>query len=116
MNGADKLNKQLDDLWAKFLPEVRSRIETIQRAIDALHNETLALDIRVAAIKAAHKLAGSLGTFGLENASADALEIEQSLTDEPCASSNPALLIQRLTRIRQAIDDRGRIASSTARA
>jgi HPt (histidine-containing phosphotransfer) domain-containing protein len=116
MTSADKLGKQIDDLWQKHLPLMRSRIETIRLAVDATHNNRLTQDTRIAAKDAAHKLAGSLGTFGLEYASVDALEIERLLTDDAWIGENPTLLDQHLARIKQAIYNRGNDAGSTARA
>lgn len=107
MNSADKLSKQIDELWLKHLPLMQSRLETIRVAAEALQQGQLSQEIRASARDAAHKLAGSLGTFSLESASRDAVEIEQLLGEDVISGYNPALLEQHLTRIRQAIDKRG---------
>jgi len=114
MTSAYKLSEQINNLWQKHLPLMKSRIETIQLAVTGLQEGRLPQDIRVASKQAAHKLAGSLGTFGLEAASSEASEIEQLLTDE-LSAANATELSQRLTRIKQAIDQRG-CDSSTVRA
>ena len=87
MTSADKLSKQIDDLWQKHLPLMRSRIETIQRAVDAIRNNRLTQDARTDAARDAHKLAGSLGTFGLRSASDAATELERLLLAENSGDS-----------------------------
>jgi len=107
MNSADNLRKQIDELWLKYLPLMQSRIETIRVAAEALLQGRLTEEIRIAAKDAAHKLAGSLGTFSLESASRDVVEIERLLADDLISDYNSALLEQPLARISQAIDERG---------
>ena len=80
MTSADKLQKQIDDLWQKHLPLTRSRIETVELAFDALRNNRLTEDLRVEAAREAHKLAGALGTFGLHRGADAATEIEKLLS------------------------------------
>ena len=87
MTSADKLGKQIDDLWQKHLPLMRSRIETIQRAVDAIRNNRLTQDGRTDAARDAHKLAGSLGTFGLRSGSDAATELERLLLAENSVDS-----------------------------
>jgi len=105
MTTADKLNRQLDDLWAKFLPQVQSRIETIQLAIDAIQQNRLNHEIQVAAKEAAHKLAGSLGTFGLHSGSDAAAEIQELLSEKAALGRVELGRIQKLVEwLRQEIE------------
>ena len=107
MTTADKLNKQLDDLWAKFLPQMQSRIETIQLAIDAIQQNRLNHDIQVAAKEAAHKLAGSLGTFGLQSGSDAAAEIQKLLSENGVLGNAELARIQQLVKwLRQNTESR----------
>jgi HPt (histidine-containing phosphotransfer) domain-containing protein len=78
-------------LWIKFLPEIESRIATIAAAATALENGELPPDQREAAHAAAHKLAGSLGTFGLQRGTEIARQAELALSEEP-SSAPPAEL------------------------
>lgn len=80
MKTTDKLSGEIDDLWHKHLPVVRSRIETIQLAVEAIRSNRLTPDLRADAKQSAHNLAGSLGTFGLERGSEAASEIEKLLS------------------------------------
>lgn len=108
MNTADKINKQLDLLWAKFLPQMHSRINAIQRAIDAWHDNASSPYLRKEAAEAAHKLAGSLGTFGLNPASDDAVQVERLLSAEFYSEETRALLEDHFARIKKAIESRSR--------
>jgi HPt (histidine-containing phosphotransfer) domain-containing protein len=52
-------------LWTKFLPEIEMRLVSMESAVLALDAGTLSDAVRNEAHQAAHKLAGTLGTFGL---------------------------------------------------
>jgi HPt (histidine-containing phosphotransfer) domain-containing protein len=105
MKPPDKLSGEIDHLWHKYLPVMRSRIETIQLAVDAIRGNRLTPDLRADAKQSAHNLAGSLGTFGLEHASSDALEIEWRLA-EPMGADGIVALDEQLARVKQAIETR----------
>ena len=62
--GTQSVSDLLDQLWVKFLPQIQDRASTLQRAAIALADGSLSPDLRADAHAAAHKLAGSLGTFG----------------------------------------------------
>jgi HPt (histidine-containing phosphotransfer) domain-containing protein len=94
MTSPEQLNKEINDLWQKHLPLMRSRIETIQLAVDALRKSRLTQDLRAEAAREAHNLAGSLGTFGLEHGSEAATEIEKLLS-EGSSDSVPAEKLSR---------------------
>ena len=82
MNPLDEQNqkaaiaKALDVMWEKFLPDIRERISILDEAADAASSDTLADELREAAMSAAHKLAGTLGTFGLTQGTNLARELE----------------------------------------
>jgi HPt (histidine-containing phosphotransfer) domain-containing protein len=68
------LTAAIDQLWIRFLPEIRKRVELLQlAAADHGHSANL----REEAVAAAHKLAGALGTFDLEQGTDLAREYEQ---------------------------------------
>jgi HPt (histidine-containing phosphotransfer) domain-containing protein len=52
-------------LWTKFLPEITQRVDVLETAAQTLSVGLLSTGQRDAAHAAAHKLAGTLGTFGL---------------------------------------------------
>lgn len=53
-------------LWAKFLPEIERRVASLEAAAQALRDGSLTPELQASAHADAHKLAGSLGTFGLQ--------------------------------------------------
>jgi HPt (histidine-containing phosphotransfer) domain-containing protein len=66
----------LDRLWTQFLPQFQERITILEKAAAALADGTLSAGQREEAHYAAHKLAGVLGTFGLDEGTALAREAE----------------------------------------
>ena len=52
-------------LWVKFLPDMEQRVGLVEAAARALAAGVLTDEQRAAGHAAAHKLAGTLGTFGL---------------------------------------------------
>ncbi len=71
----------MDGLWARFLPEIRSRIVTLEAAAASTMVQTLGATERAAAASAAHKLAGVLGTFGLTRGTELARQMELAFAD-----------------------------------
>jgi HPt (histidine-containing phosphotransfer) domain-containing protein len=78
----DKLDKKsaisniLDTMWAKFLPDIRERVNVLELAVAAASAGKLDSALRASAQSAAHKLAGTLGTFGLQRGTELARELE----------------------------------------
>jgi diguanylate cyclase (GGDEF)-like protein len=72
---------------------LEQRIATIEEAVTAMVAPGLDEDLRAGAERDAHKLAGSLGMFGLPRGSELAAELERSLSvaDGPAASELPRL-------------------------
>lgn len=64
-------------MWKKFLPEIRHRAEVLEQAAQAAAAGNLTQSDRHEAQSAAHKLAGTLGTFGLGKGTKLARELEQ---------------------------------------
>lgn len=75
------LSAALEQLWQKFLPQIEERIEILERAAAALSAGQLTPELRSEAHAAAHKLVGSLGTFGLADGSTLAREAESTYQD-----------------------------------
>ncbi len=71
-----ELSAAIDRLWVRFLPEIRTRVELLKSAAAACAANSLSADDRAEAIAAAHKLAGSLGTFNLTRGTELAREFE----------------------------------------
>ena len=79
-------------LWAKFLPEIEQRVGVLDDAARALSaGGTLSEEQRAAAHAAAHKLAGSLGTFGMQRGTELARLAEDLLATMPAANAGAEL-------------------------
>lgn len=70
------INRTLDQMWTKFLPDIRERAAVLDSAAKAAADGALSQEIRANAVSAAHKLAGTLGTFGLPRGTDLARELE----------------------------------------
>ena len=81
----------LSRLWVKFLPEIEARIAVLAKASDALAAGELSLQLREEGHAAAHKLAGSLGTFGMAIGTELARNAELLLTTEVDGADAEAL-------------------------
>lgn len=87
---ADALAK----LWARFLPEITQRIALLESASASLSAGVLPDDQREAAHGAAHKLAGTLGTFGLPRGTELARSAENLLAATTAAELTPQFSVQ----------------------
>lgn len=63
-------------LWVQYQPQLEERVATLESAAAALSAHALSPDLRAEASSAAHKLAGVLGTFGLDEGTVLAREAE----------------------------------------
>ncbi len=75
---APALSAALDRLWTRFQPEIEERVAALEAAAAAVRDSSLTRAQLEAAHTAAHKLAGVLGTFGLDEGTAIARELEQA--------------------------------------
>ena len=73
---AGDLSAAIDQLWIRFLPEIRTRVDLLKTAAAACAASALSAGERAEAVAAAHKLAGSLGTFNLKGGTELAREFE----------------------------------------
>jgi HPt (histidine-containing phosphotransfer) domain-containing protein len=77
LSAAPGLSEELDKLWARFLPEMCNRATALEQAAAAYADHALTTAQHREAHAAAHKLAGTLGTFGLSRGTELALELEE---------------------------------------
>ena len=76
------VTRALDLMWNKFLGDIRERVRVLQNAAQAAAAGKLRPEQRAAAQAAAHKLAGTLGTFGLDRGTRLARELENLYAGE----------------------------------
>jgi HPt (histidine-containing phosphotransfer) domain-containing protein len=82
-NGADGLDDALRALWDRTLPRILGRVAVLDEAAAALAAGRLDDDLRDRARTEAHRLAGTLGTMGLPDASPVAKRLERLLEGGP---------------------------------
>lgn len=109
IDGRDKgteIAAALERLWVRFLPEIRARVEILEAAALALAGGGLSSAQREAAASAAHKLAGTLGTFSLARGTGVARELELLYSGDDGPSAETAA--QMAAELRGLIEGRAR--------
>lgn len=101
------LASAIDLLWARFQPEIRKRVDLLHAAAIASAADQLTPEQREAVHGAAHKLAGTLGTFNLTRGTALAREFELLFSNEDTTDpSLSARLTAIATELRNIVDNR----------
>jgi HPt (histidine-containing phosphotransfer) domain-containing protein len=90
-------------LWEKARPGALARVDALDDAIAAVMGGALGDDQRDDARREAHKLAGSLGTFGLRDATGHAAALEAALESTPGLDRVPELA-QHARELRQLVE------------
>jgi len=75
------LAEVLNRLWIKYVPQIEERAASLKAAADALMREDLTATEQKRACSEAHKLAGVLGTFGLDEGTELAREAQTLCED-----------------------------------
>jgi len=86
------LSAALDRMWTQFLPQMQERVAILEAAAQAFAAGHFSSDQYQVAQAAAHKLAGSLGIFGLTRGTDVARELELLYTqpaEAPPGGSDP---------------------------
>src|SRR5689334_23113087 len=89
--------------WPAAVDEILARVATIEDAVAALLGGALSDDERDGARRAAHRLAGTLGTFGIATGSVIARELETALETAPEPAHAP-LLAERALALRRSVE------------
>lgn len=88
-DASDGFAQAMNSLWARHLPQMQDRVATLRKAAENLASGTLTETEQRHAAAEAHKLAGVLGTFGLNEGTEVAREAE-GLYETPLAGNNAA--------------------------
>jgi HPt (histidine-containing phosphotransfer) domain-containing protein len=78
----DEVRSALEKVWLDSRPEALGRVATLQRFAEDLRSGIPDQQSRQNALSAAHRLSGSLGMFGLNEASSCATKLEALLGDD----------------------------------
>jgi HPt (histidine-containing phosphotransfer) domain-containing protein len=110
-NAAQKTAVLLEQMWRKNRPLLDERLALLQEALEKLSAGPLPEALRTEVISISHKLAGTLGMFGLQTGTDAAREIELTLT-----SSHPAAATfsTALLNLKEAISSRDKSALKSA--
>lgn len=101
------LSQAMDGLWARFLPDIRDRVQVLEAAAQSASEGKLKAKERDAAQTAAHKLAGVLGTFGLTRGTVLARELELKFARESSPGRDAATkLAETAAELRSMIESR----------
>ena len=100
---SEEVQSALEKVWLNSRPEALERLATLENFTETLRSGTLDGDAWERTRSAAHRLSGSLGMFGFNEASSCAAEIEALL----CAGRTPdvatmAALVGRLGKLLEA--------------
>ena len=94
---SDEVRSALEKVWLNSRSEALERVATLQRFAETLGSGIPDQQSRESALSAAHRLSGSLGMFGLNEASSCAAEIEGLLGDGPTPDvATTVRLVERL--------------------
>jgi len=106
MSSSDEIAGKIDSLWQTFLPTMLSRLSAIEAAIDSIEKGQPDEDARGKAAQEAHKLAGSLGTFGLASSSVASSQIENLLYQSGLTPASTAELRNLFQSLKRDIESR----------
>lgn len=106
------LNDAVAKVWERFKDNISDRVAVLEEAQTALLAGELGEELRQKAGREAHKLAGSLGTFGLAEGSRLAREMELLLQTMPTPDQVPSLS-QLVVLLRQALEQANKTSSKS---
>jgi len=106
MSTSEDVTRKLEELWQRYLPTMQLRLASIQAGIESLEAGHLDSEAKRRASEDAHKLAGSLGTFGLAPSSAMAREIEHLFSESDSTESMARELRKLFDSIKRDIEGR----------
>lgn len=101
------MQRALAEVWKRHLPEILERVNVLERACASTGASSLTEEERDAAHAAAHKLAGTLGTFGHRRGSDMAKEIEKWFGLRQSAMEHWDEMRTAISEIRKMISENG---------
>src|SRR5690348_14136672 len=102
---ARDLSAAVYSLWLRFHQTMFDRLDLIDQACSGTTDRPLSKEQRFEARDAAHKLAGSLGTFGLWEGSRFASQMEEILEGEtPLGPDDHSRLLELAQKLRKELE------------
>ncbi|WP_041291997.1 Hpt domain-containing protein [Kineococcus radiotolerans] len=96
MNETEAMRALTADLWEQLRPLVRARLEQLDEWVATGQQ----LDGRAEAVRTAHNLSGSLGSYGRHEGSLAARALEHALL----ADESPGLVVDLVAALHRAVD------------
>ncbi|MEA5450558.1 response regulator [Leptolyngbya sp. CCNP1308] len=93
----------LEAIAARFQASIQQRLAVVEAAVRSLQAGELPSQQRAIAQDEAHRLAGGLGTFGYDEGSTHARQIEQLLGDRPLQTTEVNQLSRHLLDLKQTL-------------
>ncbi|HEY9643246.1 MAG TPA: response regulator [Coleofasciculaceae cyanobacterium] len=107
----DELQQALAVAWQEVKPEMLERVAFLETVAHSIPGKVIEPQLRQKAIAEAHKLSGTVGSYGFRLGSQLAYQIEALLqSDQSFNSVEVAALQERVTALRQALSVSPRIA------
>ena len=100
----DRTRQAVEQIWLRYRPQMFERLAVVEEAVRLAAEGQLDAERRAAARREAHKLAGSLGTFGLDAGTEHARSIELAFAGGDC---DVHVLRRNATALRAALEARG---------
>jgi len=92
-------------VWEQFRNVIFERLAAVETAVTALRRATLTPEVRQRAVLEAHRLAGSLGMFGLAEGTRVAREIEHPFAENAViAPDAPRRLVELTGSLRHELE------------
>jgi chemotaxis protein histidine kinase CheA len=105
MADAAAMAAAMQRMWTQFRPQMEQRVGVLETAAVALAAGRLSEEQRAAAARAAHTLAGTLGTFGLDEGTELAREAEPAFAaDAPQDAGRAARVAEIAAALRAMIE------------
>jgi HPt (histidine-containing phosphotransfer) domain-containing protein len=102
----EKMREMLAGIWEKHKPEMEERLAVLERTCRILGERELSAEERTAAVFAAHKLAGALGTFGRTQGSDVARTLEHRMEGLNSLQSHLPELLETTAKLREIVTSR----------
>jgi HPt (histidine-containing phosphotransfer) domain-containing protein len=100
-----RVSATMASLWDRFEGATLKRVGALEEAAAAVRSGSLSPELQASAGREAHKLMGSLGTFGFAEGSRLAAEIDQLLRPgQPVGPPEGRRLTELLAALREALN------------
>ncbi|MFB2923565.1 MULTISPECIES: response regulator [Aerosakkonema] len=108
-----KVQAVMQQVWGKFKQSLGSQMVLFDRAIAQISTGTLDRELRASAQAQAHRLIGSLGSFGFPKGSEVARQIEQLLSLESLGENEAWQLEELVVHLKQVVEDKPSTTATT---